>query len=93
MNRIEHDFFNRDTCTVAKELLGQKLVFHNKTGVITEKDRDKKRDLVLPCGIAYECIPGTKGLYEAEVGKSLFEHYGYYKIGHEDYNHSWVPYL
>lgn len=38
MVRLGLDFFNRDTCTVAKELLGQKLVFFNKEGIITETE-------------------------------------------------------
>ena len=38
MIRLGHDFFNRDTCTVAKELLGQKLVFNNKVGIIIETE-------------------------------------------------------
>jgi DNA-3-methyladenine glycosylase len=38
MTRLGDNFFNRDTCAVAKELLGQKLVFYNKTGIITETE-------------------------------------------------------
>ncbi|MBP9791777.1 MAG: DNA-3-methyladenine glycosylase [Rickettsiales bacterium] len=38
MIRLGYDFFNRDTCTVAKELLGQKLFCNNKTGIIIETE-------------------------------------------------------
>lgn len=38
MTRLGIEFFNRDTCTVAKELLGQKLILNNKSGIITETE-------------------------------------------------------
>lgn len=38
MTHLGNHFFNRDTCTVAKDLLGKKLVFYNKTGIITETE-------------------------------------------------------
>ena len=38
MTRLGIEFFNRDTCTVAKEILGQELVFNNQKGIITETE-------------------------------------------------------
>lgn len=38
MPRFNRDFFARPTLTVAQSLLGQKLVFNGKSGVITETE-------------------------------------------------------
>lgn len=36
--RLTREFFNRPTLDVAKELLGQRIIFHNFRGIITETE-------------------------------------------------------
>lgn len=43
-NRLMRDFFNRDTIQVAKDLLGKKLFFHGKDGIITETEAYRGTD-------------------------------------------------
>lgn len=43
-NRLNRNFFDRDTIQVAKDLLGKQLFFHDKSGIITETEAYRGTD-------------------------------------------------
>ena len=66
-NKLDQEFFARDTLTVARDLLGTKLIYHECEGIIVETE-------------AYRDDPASHAVTKPNKGSMLWETYGHIYI-------------